>query len=194
MAKPLVSKASNVLDNTINKHIRLLTALKEEADQLAADATSAKGKYRAGLKAAKADGLNTEMLVKAMNDKKREQEDVTADLKSYVRYLALVNMPVTQMDLFGTGAASAGGAAPPPGMTDQEHHEWEIIEAGKKAGREGDLATNCPHVFGSEDAQLWRRGWDQGTRETADRMATTGMKKASTRRTRIPKTGTAALN
>src|SRR4051812_34566281 len=92
MAK--TGQISNVSDATLKKHIRAVSALKHTLE-------TAQGEYRAALKAAKTEGINTGQLIAAMAAKKREVEDVHGDLKDYVRYLALFDMPVEQLDLFG---------------------------------------------------------------------------------------------
>jgi ribosome modulation factor len=179
MAKALTDKASNVSDTTINKHIRSVTSLKAAAD-------SAHGEYRAALKAAKTDGVDTKELTEALKAKRLEPEDVVRSLHTRIRYLALVNVPVHQMDLFG-GAASVGEPAIADEDLDEdeaEHARWEAQEVGHKAGLDGDLKENNPHPPGSFRNQAWHGGWKTGQEQLAKGPA--GVKKASTRRTRRP--------
>jgi ribosome modulation factor len=183
MAKALTDKASNVSDATINKHIRTVTSLKAAAD-------SAHGEYRAALKAAKTDGVDTKELTEALKAKRLEPEDVVRSLHTRIRYLALVNIPVHQMDLFG-GAVSVGTAALVPdddlSEEDAEHARWEAQEVGHKAGLDGDVKENNPHVPGTFRHQAWFGGWKTGQEQLA--AGPSGIKKASTRRTRRPAAG-----
>lgn len=179
MAKALTDKASNVSDGTIKQHIREVTTLKEAAE-------SAHGEYRAALKAAKADGVDTKELTEALKARKREPEDVVRSLHTRIRYLALVNIPVHQMDLFG-GAASIGPAVVADedlNEEDAEHARWEAQEVGHKAGLDGDVKENNPHPPGTFRNQAWFGGWKTGQEQLAKGPA--GVKKASTRRTRRP--------
>jgi ribosome modulation factor len=181
MAKNLVSRETNVPDAVIQKHVRLLTGLKLSAD-------SAHAEYRAGLKAAKSDGINTGQIIAAMGAKKRELEDVVADMKNYVRYLSLVNMPVTQTDLFGSSTNQ------PDDSDDEgedgeltEHLRWETEQVGFKAGSDGHLKESNPHFAGSARNQAWHEGWMRGQKQNAmGEKASPGVKKASTRRARTP--------
>ena len=185
MAKPLVEKASNVSDATLQKHIRVIAGLKTTLD-------SAQGDYRAALKAAKREGVNTGQLIAAMGAKKRELEDVQSDLKQYIRYLGLLNMPVVQLELFH--AAGPDGAAPGSGneedadnddaeaATDSrtEHAIWQAGEDGHKMGARGEPADANPHDDGMlRDA--WREGWAKGQATLSPR---NGVKRASARRNR----------
>ena len=173
MAKALVEKSHNLTDGTIQKHIRAITGLKAALD-------SANGEYRAAVKAAKSDGVKTSQLLAAMSAKKREQEDVTSDLRDYVRYLGLFNMPVTQMDLFGTGGSEEETNDEGGGV---EHTRWEAEQAGKKAGSDGRPHSDNPHNQGTELAQAWHTGWSRSQEQLA-RGKKPGVKAASTRRGR----------
>jgi hypothetical protein len=178
MAKALVSRDTNVTDATIRKHVQALTGLKLSAD-------SAHAEYRAGLKAAKRDGINTGQFIAAMGAKKREIEDVTADLRNYVRYLSLVNMPVTQTDLFGSSKNTEEAEDEAGELS--EHKRWEAEQAGFKAGTEGHLKESNRHTAGSELHQAWHSGWMRGqTQNAMGEKASPGVKKASTRRARSP--------
>jgi ribosome modulation factor len=187
MAKPLVTKAHNVSDATIQKHIRQLTELKSEADSLKDQAKSANGHYRAGVKAAKDAGINTDQMIQAMKDKQREASDVIADMRDYIRLIALLNMPVTQMDLFGTEQNDNEAAQPSLHGAPTEHELWDAEQKGKTAGTTGHPKETNPHPPGLALNQAWHRGWIRGQEENA-RGSRDGVKKASTRRARAPTT------
>ena len=195
MAKPLVEKSNNVSDATLQKHIRAISGLKQTLE-------SAQGDYRAALKSAKRDGVNTGQLIAAMGAKKRELEDVQSDLRQYVRYLGLLNMPVVQLDLFHAGGPN-GSTAPAPQSDDDEdkgsetaepfarddedgedarteHAIWQAGEAGQKAGGLGLAMSANPHDAGMlRDA--WEQGWHKGAATLTPR---NGIKRASPRRNR----------
>lgn len=178
MSKPLVSKASNVSDSTLQKHIRAISGLKEALE-------SAQGEYRAGLKAAKSDGVRTSMLIAAFSAKKREIEDVQADHRDYIRYCALMNMPIIQLEMFGTPPKK--GSEPDADEDEDpeaaEHRTWQAQEAGVKAGTEGKFQTENPHIDGSFEWEAWKSGWMQG-QETL--LPKSGVKKANPRKGRPP--------
>lgn len=183
MARRLVSKSSNVSDATLQKHIRAISGFKTTLE-------SAQGEYRAALKAAKSDGVNTGQLIAAFSAKKREAEDVTGDLRQYLRYLALLNMPMTQGDLFAGAAdaepddGDAEGSEDGEGGEDTEHQQWEAQQAGFKAGAEGAFKTTNPYGPGFQH-DAWHAGWMKG-QETL--VTKGGVKRASARRQRSPAT------
>lgn len=178
MSKPLVTKASNVSDSTLQKHIRAISGLKIALD-------SAQGEYRAALKSAKSEGVRTSMLIAAFQSKKREIEDVEADLRDYVRYCALMNMPLVQMEMFA--APPNKGSQPADDDDDDpeaaEHRTWQAQEAGVKAGTEGKFQTENPHIDGSHEWEAWKAGWMKG-QETL--LPKSGVKKANPRKGRPP--------
>jgi predicted DNA-binding ribbon-helix-helix protein/ribosome modulation factor len=171
MAKPLVSKASNVSDSTLQKHIRAISSLKTTLD-------SAQGEYRSALKAAKAEGVKTAMLIAALAAKRRDADDVTSDLRDYVRYLALLNMPVHQMDLFASAGAEFEEIEP---AADDEHRQWQAHEDGVEAGARGNDQRTNPFEAGTFSHQAWMDGWMKGQESLLPKA---GVKKASTRRNR----------
>jgi predicted DNA-binding ribbon-helix-helix protein len=178
MAKSLVSKASNVSDATLQKHIRAISGLKTTLE-------SAQGEYRAGLKAAKAEGVNTGMLIAALAAKRREPEDVNGDLRNYVRYLALLNMPVHQLDLFASANVKVHDVPDDEeseaGDEDSEHAQWQAHEEGVAAGARSDDQSTNPHEPGTILADHWSTGWMKGQESLIPKA---GVKKASVRRSR----------
>lgn len=176
MAQALVDRASNVSDATLQKHIRAVSGFKETLE-------TANAEYRASLKAAKKEGVNTGELIKAMAAKKRELEDVGRDLKQYVRYLGLMNMPVRQLDLFGADQAdpSASDASDEDDIdAETEQRIWEANGAGQTAGSDGKPMTANPHEAGML-REAWQQGWMKSQAALAPK---NGVKKASTRRSR----------
>jgi hypothetical protein len=127
----------------------------------------ASGVYRRAVKKAKQDGVNTRQLAAALAAKKHDVDKVRGNLRDYVRYLSLVNMPVHQGDLFGSGAEPAA-----PVVTEGEHAEWEAGTAGRSAGRAGADRSINPHEPGSATFAAWDKSWTSGQESIAAEMTT----------------------
>ena len=179
MAQPLVERSSNVSDAVVRKHIRAVSAAKEAVD-------SANGAYRAALKAAKTDGVNQGALTAALADRRKDEPQVILNLRDRVRYLALLNFPTEQLDMFA-GTALQATAEPDPDADDaadrREHDLWLAREDGQSAGRAGRLRDANPHDTGSESHQAWDSGYMTGQGAIAAELGDNA-RAASTRRRR----------
>jgi hypothetical protein len=138
--------------------MRLCTDARTQADEAA-------GVYRRAIKKAKQDGVNTKQMIAALAAKKHDVDKVRGNLRDYVRYLSVINMPMHQQDLF---AAAPEPAAPI--VTEGEHAEWEAATEGRSAGRAGaDRAIN-PHPPGSATFAAWDKSWSTGQESIAAEM------------------------
>lgn len=181
MSKVLISKGSNVTDARLQKHIRAISGFKVALD-------SAQGEYRAGLKAAKTDGINTGQLIAAMAAKKRELDEVKTDFRAFMRYMAVLDMPLHQMDMFG----GSGGDDPDPepeqapasngDEADEEHQAWKAKEDGQVAGSAGRFKEDNPHHQGTALCVAWHEGWAIGQESLLEK--DNGTKRATPRRSR----------
>ena len=151
---PRMGEGTNVTDDTRIEYLRRATVARQDAETYHAI-------YRNVLKAAKKAGLNTKEMVRAMGDKRRDVDVVTTDIKDHIRFLSLLNMPVTQTSMFEA-------AAPPVQEQDRgDQSAWFANQAGYLAGKAGRIVDECPHVPGSEEDQAWRRGWNRGQEHLA---------------------------
>lgn len=111
------------------------------------------GAYRSILKAAKKSGINQDVLVRAMDARRRDEADVVAEERTYIRYCALLNMPMRQADLFGD--------MPQPTV---EQQVFDAADAGYQAGKTGQLIDDNPWDQAGESEMFteWRSGWHRG--------------------------------
>jgi ribosome modulation factor len=172
MAIALAAK-SNVPDAVVQKHIRIISAAKEELD-------AANGEYRAKLKAAKSDGINQKQLLAALLAKRRDEDRVQADLRDYIRYCGLAMVSLKQADLF---EETSKGAAPEDQDDVNEHRAWEVGEAGKQAGAAGRSRDDNPYDAGTESFVVWDAAYLDGQEKIANELGPK-TKVASTRRKR----------
>ena len=173
----LVDKSqSNCTDATIQKFAREILGLKERKDQAASE-------YQSAWKRAKAAGVKPDPLKAALKAKERDPDDVVADQRAYIRYCALLNIPLTQADLF-EGAPDAEEA--PSQDEADEHARFDANRDGVAAGRAGQSRDANPARPGELRFAAWDAGWLSGQQAIAEEMAQPApvVKKASTRRAR----------
>lgn len=141
----------NVTDDTWLEHMRLvgisLRALEE-----------AQGAYRATLKKAKAAGVPTKALIDGIRARGKDETVVKMELRDYVRGLNLARVPVKVEDVFN------GWKQP---EIPQHIFAEDVEERGYYSGRNNGLRENNPHKAGSEDHQVWDRGWRKGQESLA---------------------------
>ena len=174
-AKPAVAPPQRVSPEIIQKFAGSVVRLKEAVD-------SANGEYRAELKKAKAAGVNTGILLDSLRQKKRDLDQVNADLRDKVYYHGILGMPVEQAWLFGNPEVPAGVAE----QVTVQDAEAAGFTAGKSGGARGDNL----HPAGSAMFAAWDRGYQRGQATIAKRMGQNAKTRpASTRKTRAAEPG-----
>jgi ribosome modulation factor len=142
----------------------------------------ANGVLRALLKRAKSAGMDTSEITAAVSIKAQmETDEAAAKLKTRLRYLALLNMPISADSLydgFGTQVTS---------KTEEADRAWEANDVGYRFGRQGAKIEECPYPHESPLGIEWNAGWRRGQRAIAAEMGP-DVKAADTGRTR-PKRG-----
>jgi ribosome modulation factor len=148
---------SNVSDVTIRRHCRACHSKKAAAD-------AANGEYRSALKAAKADGVDPSDVTWYIATKKRDAEEVNAELRRRARVAETMDMGLDlQPSLFPDPAAAKVGAArarrnnagPPAHVTARAR------TLGRAAGAGGISKEACPYPGGSAEADAWSEGWGE---------------------------------
>lgn len=130
---------------------RAMKDTKRQKDEAAAAHKAA----RENFKAAGGD-LNAMKIV----DHLQKVDDAEAELlmRETLRYAGWLGLEIgTQTELFGD--------APQIDLTagiQSQHREWEVEQAGYKAGKAGEPIDNCPHPGGSPFFTRWRSGWHDG--------------------------------
>jgi ribosome modulation factor len=148
---------SNVTDDVILLHSRAIANARTALD-------SANGVYRAAVKAAKADGIDTAELLAALKVKKGDPDMADLSLRNHIRYRKLLSVPV-KWAADGQGEWDMEALDPETDVSDEAQREQDDFDAfgdGKKAGLESFSMTTCPHPAGSEDHQTWMLGWQEG--------------------------------
>jgi ribosome modulation factor len=143
------SAPQNVSNETWLEFVREATASKRQIEE-------ATGRHRAIMKRAQSAGCNPKILALAIQSKRKDPVVVVSEIRDTVRVLNLVNVTMTQQDLFGgwEPAVNAGAKAV------QELFDAE--ERGYKDGKNGVAADENPYTLGTEASQAWGRGWSNG--------------------------------
>jgi hypothetical protein len=157
-----------VTNETIQHHIRCCSDAKRSADEAAAE-------LKKRLKAAATDGVNRKMVATVLRDRDKDPDKLRADLRDRIHYLALVNIPVFQADLFASADVAPEAAT--------EHSTWEADNEGYTAGLAGAARAANSHPPGSELFAAWDSGYLRGQAKIAAGMKR-APKMASTRRKR----------
>jgi hypothetical protein len=139
----------NVSDETVLGIMREYALQRRKCDE-------ENGVLRSILKRGKSAGINTKQLIAAHQATKLEPDVVLRDLRDYIRYCALRNMPTTQTDLFGDDAP-----APASARTDQQD-SFAADDEGYSAGMGGQTADDNPKLPGSIEYVAWEQGRVKG--------------------------------
>lgn len=135
------------------------------------------GVLRNIVKRAKSDGINTKVMIQTVALSKLDPEQVQADLRDQIRYMALRRMPVTQTELF------AGLDTTITAKSQQQDDSWDAEDNGYRAGRHGAGNDDCPYPPGTELNVHWATGWAKGQASIARELGDNA-KVASTSRSR----------
>ncbi len=162
-----MNEIPNLTPEAFLQHYRVIGDAKRVMDRVQDELKSARGIYRSALKAAKKQGVNQAMLIEAMRIKTIADEAEEAihfrDLGRYLRYL---NSPLgAQFGLFDDAPTEVSPDAR------AKHDDWEAHEAGYRAAQAGTPVEDCPFPVGSEAAQVWSLGWNEGNKVAADLLA-----------------------
>lgn len=137
-------------DDDISEFIRTYRTQRRATDE-------ANGVLRSIVKRAKSAGVNTKEMIAAVMATKLDPEVVAADMRDRIRYLALVRMPITQVDLF-EGLVLNDVTS----KTAAEDDVWTAQEAGYRAGRHGVRVDESPYMPGTEAFVEWQSWWLKG--------------------------------
>jgi len=144
----------------ILKHIRL-------TDQAANADAEAHSDHMAAIKAAEADGVDKKALKASRTMRKQDVIDVIAYFQRVLHYLALRDMPISQIELFprigDEGAKSVVEEI--TAEVAEDAADWDAEQEGYQAYHAGRNSDDHRHPPGSRAAQAWRRGWDKGDAE-----------------------------
>lgn len=142
------------------------------------------GVHRNIVKQAKKAGINTKQILSSIRARKMNLPEVIQDVKDYIRYLSLQNMPVTDVELFPD--RSAGPDAEKVAQRAGDDLTWDAGQGGYRAGLAGRKIDECPHIPGSAEDAEWRLQWRRGQEHLATKSfgAPPAAKEASDRRER----------
>lgn len=136
---------TNVTDEIIQKYYREAVLAKQKADEY-------HGIYMAKLKAAKADGVNLKQLKDIIKERRLDPDVVEQEERDRVRYRALFNLPMVQMDLDLE-----------PVEMPEEQKVFEAGELGYAAGYRGDpIDADVAFIPGTEMYVKFRERWHEG--------------------------------
>jgi hypothetical protein len=114
-------------------------------------------------KAAKNAGVKPVAYAIIEKVRRLDDDEQVVIIDHVVRYFKWLGMPIgSQLSLL-----DAPKVEPPKKEAKQRHAVWAAGEAGLKAGREGDPASNNPYQPGSEQHAHWARRHNDGLGERA---------------------------
>lgn len=151
-------------DDVINKHIAACS------DALW-NAKSEQSKYSNAIKAAEKDGVNTKALKWAFQQRDRPFPEVISELNAKIHILSLMNMPVTQAELFGDGEPKRDPRAHPDplnALQEMNARIWEADGEGLNAGAGGRSRSDHRHAAGSPEADSFDSGWVRGNKRRVE--------------------------
>jgi len=138
------------------------------------------GVLRAILKRLKSSGINTKAMIATVQASKKDPQEVLSDTREMLRFMALRNMPTTQMDLFPDGESAIRVAE----NARAKDAEWTVDEAGYRAGFNAVPAEDNPHPPGSEFFVIWQKSWHDGQAALVRKTMSEGTEVASASRAR----------
>jgi ribosome modulation factor len=122
------------------------------------------GVLRNIIKRAKTDGQNTKSLLAAIKTTKLDPAVVAADLRDQLRYMAIIRVPMTQAELFGSWDSTVTE------KTAREDDLWDADDKGYHAGRHGVPIEDGPYPAGTERHVHWLKAWHKGQAAIAREM------------------------
>jgi hypothetical protein len=175
-----MSAGSNITPETFREAVRDAKKHRDASEEADKEARRIRGAYRARLKHWKKNGIPQDEIVQAMDDMERGAEAVGEEMRIRAERMAWLGLPVGfQADIFGDTAKAA--------QSDPQHAEWAAGEAGLQAGKTGGLRDDNPYQPGTAEHVAWDRSFVAGMEALAADMAVTGVKQASTRKSREAK-------
>jgi ribosome modulation factor len=159
-----VAAPSNVTDETIQLHCGRAYANYREFQRKKADMDTARGVYRAGLKAAKDAGLEPEVITWYIDQLKREPEDIDRETRLRNRYAKVMGLPIgTQLGMFDeetqTTVATVIDEAQIADATGIDLEQAGRL--GREAGRLGKPWDTCPFAEDTDQRNAWMKAWDE---------------------------------
>lgn len=160
--------AETIKDFTLRCKAKLMEFEKarEEVKKAQAEASKAQGSYRAELKAAGAAGVDSDAIIWYLRTSKRDIEDVDRETRARNKIAEIMGLPIgSQLGLFpdGESVATKVDNAKQAAVANGESDNPE--EMGYRAAKGGKTLGVNPFNGGSEDFELFERGWGRGVAE-----------------------------
>jgi hypothetical protein len=149
---------------------------------------TAQGDHRNVCKRWKNQGVNVKALIEVIQLRRQEPETTVAHFRDVFRYGRIEKAEFAlQLNLFNQVRDTE-----PTGKAREQHHEFEVEEAGYVAGRRGFGQEAAPGNPGDKEHALYLRGWKRGQGQIAKQLGKNA--KVATSKPRKPATGTTAAN
>lgn len=133
------------------------------------------GEYRTIVKSAKKAGIDTKAMLRVIEDREREHEDVVREERNYLRIANLFKMPMTQGNLFDA-PKKANGKGNGHAEADEKQSLDDADDNGYRAGIAAREIDECPfhQVEQNELWERWTSAWHRGQAHNAS-----GLRQAS---------------
>lgn len=149
-------------DDLIRDFARQIITRDTEIAEVQDELKSKVGGRRALLKAAKKAGIDRDVLLRIIAERQREDAEVIDEERTYIRYRAILNMPIHQLDLFP--AEDTPVAFDADSEAGQKQRLFDADDAGYRAGLGGRMIEDNPHhqAEASDEFTGWRAGYHRG--------------------------------
>ena len=152
----------NVTDQTKREFFNKALDAKRELDEAMAAAASARGVLRATYKAAKAAGVSSDAIARALKVATTDADEIAAEERDYLDMLRVSGIWTgAQSELFPVENLAPAHIVNPALAYDE----------GVKAGKAGHSRTGNRHDAGNEEYDAWDRGWLMGQRVNLPKQA-----------------------
>ena len=152
----------NVTDQTKREFFNNALVAKRELDEAMQAAASARGVLRATYKAAKAAGVSSDAIARALKVATTDADEIAAEERDYLDMLRVSGIWTgAQRELFPVENLAPAHIVNPALAYDE----------GVKAGKAGHSRTGNRHEAGGEEYDAWDRGWLLGQRANLPKQA-----------------------
>lgn len=141
------AKKTNVPDEVYKRNWEAISDAIAVMNAAEKELKRAKGVVQACYSTAKNDGCNIEAMKRLRALEKIDTDELDLDMKTVARIAGIVSSPVAETSIMR--------------LLD-EADDVNYFTQGFTAGKAGDAKTTCPHPPGSDEAERWGRGWDEG--------------------------------
>jgi len=149
------AKKTNVPDEVYKRNWDAVSDAIAVMNAAAKELKRAKAVVQACYSTANNDGCNIEAMKRLRELEKIDTDELDLDMKTVARIAGIVGSTIAETSIM---------------KLIDEADEVNYFTQGFTAGKAGDARDTCPHQPGSEKAEKWGRGWDEGQRRLQEEL------------------------